>query len=168
MSTSNGVDRQKEKSDSVKRIYIYIAAGIVVLAIIVWGIYAYNHNGTQIGTEQAPQQANSNNAAAVATSTPTSTPASIAKKLSYGAAIQAYPERFQFRNGCQGTPATIAVRKGTPVMLDNRNATAYTFKADTQSFKIAGYDYAVLYPEVLGNLVVTCNGKASVTLNVEK
>jgi hypothetical protein len=168
MSTSNGVDGQKEKSDSVKRTYIYIAAGVVVLAIIAWGIYAYNHNGAQTGTEQALQQANSNNAAAVATSTPTSTPASIAGKLSYGAAIQKYTERFQFRNGCQGTPATIAVKKGSPVMLDNRNATAYSFKADTQSFRIAGYDYAVFYPEVVGNLVVTCNGKASVTLNVQK
>jgi uncharacterized membrane protein len=168
MSTSNGVDGQKEKSDSVKRIYTYIAAGVVVLAVIAWGIYAYNHNGTQIGTEQAPQQANSNNAAAVATSTPTSTPASVAGKLSYGAAIQKYTERFQFSNGCQGTPATIAVRKGTPVMLDNRNAAAITIKADTQTFKIASYNYDVFYPEVLGNLVVNCNGKASVTLNVEK
>jgi len=167
MSTSNGVDGQNQKPNGAKKIYTYIAAGVVVLAIVAWGIYAYNHNGTQTGTQQPPQQANLNNAPAAA-STPTSTPVSVPKKLSYGAAIQAYPERFQFRNGCQGTPATIAVKKGSPVMLDNRNSTAYTFKADTQTFKIAGYDYAVLYPEVLGNLVVTCNGKASVTLNVQK
>jgi hypothetical protein len=154
-------------SNGTKKTYTYIAAGVVVLAIAVWVIYAYNHNGTPTGTEQAAQQANLNNSPA-ATSTPSSTPASIAKKLSYGAAIQKYTERFQFSNGCQGTPATIAVKKGSPVMLDNRNAAAYTFKADKQTFKIAGYDYDVFYPEVLGNLVVTCNGKPSVTLNVEK
>jgi len=155
-------------SNGTKKIYIYIAAGIVVLAIVAWGIYDYTHNGTQNNTQQAAQQVSTNNTPAVATSTPTSTPASIAGKLSYGAAIQKYTERFQFSNGCQGTPATIAVRKGTPVMLDNRNAAAVTIKADTQTFKIGGYNYDVFYPEVLGNLVVNCNGKASVTLNVEK
>jgi hypothetical protein len=147
--------------------YTYWAVGVIAVILVVWGIYAYNHNGTQSSAQQPSQQANLNNAPA-ATSTPTSTPVSVPKKLSYGAAIQAYPERFQFRDGCQGTPATIAVKKGTPVMLDNRNATAYSFKADTQTFRIAGYDYAVFYPQVLGNLVVTCNGKTSVTLNVEK
>jgi hypothetical protein len=148
----------------------YIAAGIFVLVVIIVGVYVYNHQGggTQNNTQPALSQ---NNNTSPATSTPTSTPASTATsgaRLSYGAAIKAYPERFQFSNGCQGTPAIIAVRKGTPVMLDNRNATAYTFKADAQTFKIAGYGYVVFYPEVLENLVVTCNGKPSVTLNVEK
>jgi hypothetical protein len=143
----------------------YIAVGIVALALIIWGIYAYNHSAPIVQTPAG--QDNSNTAA---TTTPTSTPASAtgSGRLSYGEAIKAYPERFQFSNGCQGTPATIAVKKNTPVMLDNRNATAYTFKADTQTFRIAGYGYVVFYPQVLGNLVVNCNGRASVTLNVQK
>lgn len=168
MPTSNGADGQNQKPNGGGKIYTYIIAGVVVLAVIAWGIYSYTHNGTQNNTQQQPaQQANSNNAAA-ATSTPTSTPASALGKLSYGAAIQKYTERFQFSSGCQGTPASIAVKKGMPVMLDNRNAAAVTIKADTQTFKIARYDYEVFYPEVLGNLVVNCNGKPSVTLNVQK
>jgi len=143
----------------------YIAVGIVALALIIWGVYAYNHPAPSV---QPPVGQNNSNTAA--TTTPTSTPASAtgSSRLSYGAAIQKYTERFQFSNGCQGTPATIAVKKNTPVMLDNRNAAAYTFKADTQTFRIAGYGYAVFYPQVLGNLVVTCSGKPSVTLNVQK
>jgi hypothetical protein len=90
-----------------------------------------------------------------------------AKKLSYEAAIKAYPERFQFSQ-CQGTPASISVKKGSPVMLDNRDAVAHTISADTQTFKLAGYGYDVFYPAVLGKLPVSCDGKNRVTLNVEK
>ncbi len=166
MSFSNGMNEKKEKSEGRNQVYLYTAAGVIVLALAIWGVYAYNHSGSQTGTQQVSLQDNLNNTPA-ATTTPTSTPASIPEKLSYGAAIQAYPERFQFKL-CQGTPATIAVKKGTPVMLDNRDTTAHTFKADTQTFRIAGLDYAVLYPQVLGNLVVTCDSKDRVTLNVEK
>jgi hypothetical protein len=151
-------------SNGTKKTYTYIAAALIVLAIVVWGVYEYNHQNS--GTQQSLQQNNSNNTPAV-TSTPTSTPANVAGKLSYGDAIKAYPERFQFKL-CQGTPASIAVKRGTPVMLDNRDATAHTFKANTQTFRIAGYDYAVLYPSVIGNLAVTCDGKTRVMLNVQK
>lgn len=152
--------------------YSYIGVGLVLLIVIIWAIYANTNKDNGINNNQQISQQTNSADNTLATSTPTATPTpagtAIAKKLSYSDAIKAYPERFQFSNGCQGTPATIAVRKGTPVMLDNRNATAYGFKADTQTFKIAGYDYEVFYPEVLGNLVVDCNGKPSVTLNVEK
>jgi hypothetical protein len=166
MSFSNGMNEKKEKSVGRNKFYMYTAAGILVLAAVFWGIYAYNHSGTQTSSQQVSQQDDLNNVPAT-TSTPTSTPANVAKKLSYGDAIKAYPERFQFKL-CQGSPASIAVKKGTPVMLDNRDTIAHTFKADTQTFRIAGLDYVVLYPQVLGNLVVTCDSKDRVTLNVEK
>ena len=162
------MDQQNGQPNGTNKNSIYIVVGVVVLALIIWGVYASNHKGGSVNNSANEQAAsdNSNNPPA-ASSTPTSTPPSAVAKLSYGAAIQAYKERFQF-NQCQGTPASIAVKKGAPVMLDNRNAAALTIKADTQTFKIAGYDYDVFRPEVVGNIVVTCNGKASVTLNVEK
>ncbi len=164
MPDSNGVNNQPKKYDWASKRSAYLVAGIVVLVLAALGIYAYTHTG---GQNSAQQGGNSNNVVSpAATATPPS--ASIVPgKLSYGDAIKTYTERFQFSQ-CQGTPATIAVKKGSPVMLDNRDAIAHTFKADTQTFKIAGYDYAVLYPQVLGNLVVTCDGKDRVTLNVEK
>src|SRR5579872_163171 len=145
--------------------YTYIAAGIIVLILVAWAIYAYNHQNTGSQTSSTQNQENTASTQS-ATSTPTSTPVTIpSNKLSYGAAIKAYYERFLFSNVCQGTPASISVRKGSPVMLDNRNATAITVKADTETFRLAGFNYDVFYPEVLGNLTVTCNGKNSVTLN---
>ncbi len=149
--------------------YTYAAVGVAALALIIWGIYALSDKNSQNNAQQAAQSGSSGGAA-VATTTPTSTPASAAvpaQKLSYEAALKAYPERFQF-DQCQGTPATIAVRKGTPVMLDNRDPAAHVFKADTRTYDIAGYGYDVFYPEVLGNLTVSCDGKPRVTLNVEK
>ena len=140
----------------------------MVAAIIVYAIYS-NNSGQM---SQSNQSTNTNTATnTTASSTPTTTPATgtgSGTKLSYGDAIKTYTERFQFSQQCHGTPATIAVRKGTPVMLDNRNNGSIVIKADTETFKLAGYGYDVFYPEVLGNLTVTCNGKNSVTLNVEK
>lgn len=148
--------------------YAYAAIGIVILAFVAWGIYSFNHQGSNQNNQQASIQGTDNNLAAgpAATSTEPSA-AKTPAKLSYGDAIKAYPERFQF-TGCQGSPAIIAVKLGSPVMLDNRNAVAHTIVADKQTFKLAGYNYAVLYPKTLGNLVVTCDGKNSVTLNVQK
>jgi hypothetical protein len=149
----------------------WIVGGIVVVvaAIIVYAVYSNNKSSQ---TSQNSNQTTSTPATSptTATSTPTTTPVSttVPKNLSYGAAIKAYPERFQFSNQCEGTPATIAVRKGTPIMLDNRNNGEITIKADSDTFKLPGYNYAVFYPEIIENLAVTCDGKNSVTLNVEK
>lgn len=169
MPTFNG-NEQNNKPGDMNKTYTYIAVVIVVLAIIAWVIYARNHQNNAVddnGSQAVQQGSPSNNLEA--TSTPTSTPASavIAQKLSYGDAIKKYPNRFQFSQ-CQGTPSVIAIKKGSPVMLDNRDAVAHTIKADTQTFRLAGFGYAILYPQVLGNLPVTCDGKNRVMLNVEK
>ena len=164
------MDEPQKKYDWASKRAAYSIAGVVVLILVALGIYTYTHQnaGTQNNTQQVVQQDNSSTPS-TATSTPTSTPVTTSgtKKLAYGDAIKAYPERFQFSQ-CQGSPATIAIKKGSPVMLDNRDAVSHTFVADKQTFKIAGYDYALLYPQVLGNLPVTCDGKTRVTLNVQK
>jgi hypothetical protein len=161
------MDEQQGSQNGGNKNLPYIIAGVVGLILIVWGLYAFNHQSNTVTNTNNQQAAQDTAISGDATSTPTSTPVSTTGKLSYSDAMKAYPERFQF-NLCQGTPASIAVRINTPVMLDNRNPVAYTIKADTQTFRIAGYDYDVFYPKVLGNLVVDCNGKPSVTLNVEK
>jgi len=169
MTDSNGMDKQPKKYDSASKRAAYLIAGVVVLILAALGVYSFTHRDNESSnTAQSPvQQDNASTTPVLAgTSTPPSSPA-VRAKLSYGDAIKAYPSRFQFSQ-CQGTPSSIVIKKGSPVMLDNRDAVAHTIKADTQTFKLAGYDYAVLYPEVLGNLVVTCDGKNRVMLNVEK
>jgi hypothetical protein len=165
--------------------YTYSIFGIVVVLVIVWAVYAKSHKPatspsiklTDI-TQNTPQQTPNQVAPVNATSTPVSIPpvpkpavppsikpSPVVNKLSYGDAIKAYPERFQF-SSCQGTPISITVKKGAQIMLDNRDSVAHTFKADSQTFKISGYDYAILHTSVVGSSSVACDGRNTVTLNV--
>ncbi len=149
--------------------YTYTVLAIAILAIGAWAIYAYNQQNKNAANNsgQAPVQDNSNNTVSpAATSTP-QTGSVVPKKLPYGAAINTYPYRFQFSQ-CHGNPGQLAVKKGTVVMLDNRDSIAHTFKADSQTFKIAGYDYALLKTSAISNVNITCDGGGAALLNVEK
>jgi hypothetical protein len=148
----------------------YIGIGVVVLLIIIYAVYASTHKNSPSSTTMTQGQTASP-APAPATSTPSTTGT---KKLAYGDAIKTYKERFQF-SMCHGTPGIISVKKGTPVMLDNRDKVAHTIKANGQTFRIAALDYALIYPQLptgdsvnLANSNVTCDGGGAATLNVEK
>ncbi len=150
----------------------YVAIGVVILALIIWGIYAINKSDIPANTTtQTTQNTPNNNADQTASTTPEATTTPVtgapAKKLSYGQAVNAYKFRFQFLQ-CHGNPGTLAVKQGTVVMLDNRDAVAHTIKADKQTFKIAGYDYALLHTSALGDLFITCDGGGAAKLNVQK
>jgi hypothetical protein len=160
MDTSNGVDKK----------YTYIVAGIIAIGLITWGAYTNTRKNAKVEQQDAQQNANaatSTPPAAISTSAPPTTAKPAIKKLSYGDAIQAYPFRFQFSQ-CHGNPGSMTVKKGTKVMLDNRDSTAHSIKIGSQTFKIAGYDYAVYYSPTIGLLNITCDGGGSATINVEK
>ena len=168
------MDEQKQPSNMNKN-YTYTAIGIIVLIIIAWAIYASNHkdsddttknNNGQQQTSTMPENNTATSTAQTSTTSPVTKPAA---KLSYSDAIKAYPYRFQFSQ-CHGNPGTLAVKKLSIVMLDNRDAVAHTVKADNQTFKIAKYDYALLHTNALTgtNVNVTCDGGGAAILNVEK
>src|SRR6266404_3384722 len=123
-----------------QKVSTWTVGGIVVLAIIVFALSRHSTKAPQTMDQNSQQTQNA------ATTTPPQTKAP-APKLSYGAAVNAYKYRFQFSQ-CHGNPGSLTVKKGSPVMLDNRDAVAHTIKANGQSFRIAGYDYAVLYPQI--------------------
>jgi hypothetical protein len=159
MADQNGPNGGMDKN------IIYTVVGIVVVLLIVWAVYAQTHkNGS---SQNASQNTSQSSSGSNANTEPTTTPQTGSKNLSYGDAIKAYPERFQF-TGCHGTPNSIAVKKGTAVMLDNRDTVAHTIKADSQTFYLPKLSYAILHTSVIENVPVLCDGKNSVTLNVEK
>ena len=154
--------------------YYWTAAIIVIL--VVAGVIIYKHNDkvsspTETNNQQVPQDQQVN---ASSTDENASTPNNNSGKLSYADAIVKYKNRFQFSQ-CHGTPGYISVRVGTAVMLDNRDNTAHTIKANGQSVRIAALDYAVIYPSrttaddtSTESSNVTCDGGGAATLNVEK
>lgn len=161
---------QKGSPNGMNKKYAYIVAGLIVLAIIVWAIYAGNNqNNGDLGNGAG----DSNNALSPAnTSTSPTTGTTPPVDLSYEKAIKAYPYRFQFTL-CHGNPGTLTVKRGSIVMMDNRDPKAHTFKADKETFNIKGYGYALLHTDVLtgaNNTVtnITCDGGGAAVLNVQK
>jgi hypothetical protein len=149
-----------------------LLGGIIVLLLIA-GVIIYfqskkhtasNSSVNQVDNQQTMTASSSQD---TASTTPNQGSTGGMKKLSYGDAIKAYPNRIQFVN-CGGNPGTVSVKRNTPVMLDNRDKTKHTIKGGGQSFTIAGYDYAVMYPKTEGTFQLTCDGGGSSILNVEK
>lgn len=169
MSDYNGTDKQPKKFDSASKRAAYLVAGVFVLILAALGVYSFTHRnkGSLNTAPSAIQQDNSNNTPVLADTSAPASSGKTAAKLSYGDAIKAYPYRFQFSQ-CHGTPGTMAVKKGSIVMLDNRDPISHTFVADSQTFKIAGYDYALLRTSALTNINITCDGGGAAKLNVEK
>jgi len=153
----------------------YIAGAVVLVLLIVFvAMRNSSQNGGQSGNSQdnpsLDQMAGSGAPMPEGSGSPSPAPG----KLSYGAAINAYKFRFQFTQ-CHASPGMLSVEKNSPVMFDNRDKVAHTFKANGQTFKIAALDYAIIYPQLptgatanLANSNMTCDGGGAGTLNVEK
>ena len=148
---------------------MWVGLGIVVLIIIF--VLVSRKNYQFVGNDETNNPSGQESGAAQA---PQTYPLPGTNKLSYGEAIKFFKNRFQFVN-CHGTPGVISVKRGVPVMLDNRDKKAHTIKANSQSFRIAALDYTVVYPALatkdnvdmsLSN--VTCDGGGAASLNVEK
>ncbi len=149
---------------------------VIILAVVLIGyaIYERNEEYNQPEGNGQPTAQQGGNPAPQASSTGANGVGTGTKKLSYGDAINTYKNRFQFSQ-CHGNPGIISIKKGQPVMLDNRDKVAHTIKANGQTIRVAAYDYALLYPAnvTVGNVSadasnVTCDGGGAATLNVEK
>ena len=152
--------------------YTNIAIVIVAVLILgVWGTYVYTHRNSKPSqpAQQAQTQGNTGTPATtpVDQATPPGTSTGSTAVSSYGAAVAAHPYRIQF-TACHGNPGTLNVKKGTVVMLDNRDTTAHTVKADSQTFDIPGYGYVLLHTSTVQSINITCDGGGAALLNVEK
>lgn len=77
-----------------------------------------------------------------------------AKFKASGYYIQIYP-------GCQATPGSLTVKKGSAVMFDNRNSKGHTIAYKGVNHWLAAYGYAVLTFSTTGDNYVTCDGGGS-------
>ncbi len=153
---------------------LYIGVGVLVIVIIAYLIYFNKQKSNNLPASQTSEQQISSTTPPQTTTTPTSTKSNTSKKLSYGDAIKAYPSRFQFIN-CSANPGSMTIKKGTALMLDNRDKVAHTIKANGQTIKVAALDYAIIYPKLItageptaASPNMTCDGGGSGVLNIEK
>ena len=170
------MDDQPGKPNNANKIYTYIVAGIVVLALACWVIYAYNHqnNGSDDSTQQAASQQNNSNSTA-ANVTPTTTPNTTGPTHTikeYEAALIKYAKvRIQFL-ACQARPDTMTLKNPATIMLDNRSKTSATIRIDKKPYVVAGLDYAIVTisePLLPVHTQVECNASQNVaTLLIEK
>lgn len=125
--------------------------------------------------EGSTQTAGQNQTSNSASGTPaTTTPAVAAPKntsLAFTNALKTYQYRIQF-DQCHGTvnlvgTGILSVKKGSKVMLDNRDDAAHTIAFAGQSVKVAANDFAIVTAGKSGTFNVTCDGGGAATLNVE-
>jgi len=157
-------DMSKQQSTTLAIAALVIVAGIV-------GYLVWQGSGTQVAT--APNEA-ATTTPTPATPTPAPTPSTggsktgsqPAKSPEYEKALDTYANRFQF-DKCMGIPGQMSVKRGTKVMLDNRNPEPHTYVVGSQTFTVAAYSYAIVTATDLGTYIITCDGGGSAQLNVE-
>lgn len=94
-------------------------------------------------------------------------------KTAYQQALDKYTFRIQFKD-CRGigeppsAGGSLVLKKGTPLMLDNRDKIAHTIAFKGVSVKVGAENFAIVTPTVLGIYNVTCDGGGSASLNVEQ
>lgn len=90
----------------------------------------------------------------------------------YQKALDTYAFRIQFKD-CHGIgepPAvggSLVLKKGTKLMLDNRDKVAHTIAFKGVSVRVGAENFAVVTASVLGIYNVTCDGGGAASLNVE-
>ncbi|MEK7583245.1 MAG: hypothetical protein AAB483_02495 [Patescibacteria group bacterium] len=118
--------------------------GIVIAAAVVIIIVVMTRSSTTPDTTPTPTASAS---ASVSVSTSPAAVGTPAKTLSYEDALKKYPgTRFQFDTTCQARPSSMVIKKGTPVMLDNRANVARTITIGTTKYTLAKYGFRIVTP----------------------
>lgn len=116
------------------------------------------------------------------TSTPTTTPkktlttpkattkkSTLASSQEYLKALEIYRKSGYYLQfyPCQATPGSLVVKKGSKVMLDNRDKETHVFGIMGSRYTVQPYSFAIATLNTLGNNYVTCDGGGSAVINVQ-
>lgn len=147
-----------------------IVGGVIVLILVIWGIYALNHQNSDVAVNNTNQPTSQDNSAntvvpdSTATSGVGTNPSGAATK-SYQAALLKYAKsRIQF-TGCQATPSNLVLKNPATIMLDNRSNAVNKIVIDAKTYNLAAYGYQIvtLNESVLtAHSYIDCNGSQNV------
>ena len=146
---------------------------VVILLVVVVAVYFLVRR--KAGPANQPAQTNTQNAQQNAA--PAAAPANTAKRpappppsAKYQQALTVYGSsgyRFQFSD-CHGYPGKLVIKQNQKLMLDNRDPGKHTIVVKSQTFKVAGYDFAIATAKDLGTYNITCDGGGAAELTVER
>ena len=172
-------DRQKQiKFMPFSKKFIYIGAGVVLLAVILYFIFSKKKDAQPNSAATTMDKITTTSAtitpsAAIAPkkpSSPVNPPLSATQR--YLDAIRVYKSvgyYFQFVD-CHGSPGALTLKKGKKFMLDNRdNATHKIAVQGGQSFQVGAYNFAIATaPSTLGTHYITCDGGGAASIVVQQ
>lgn len=126
---------------------IWITIGIVFIIIFLCTVIIYTlSNSNFVFTRQAIITPIDNNQPGVIIPAPSKprTKAIPDQPLSYNDAMAQYRNvRLQFSN-CSGSPSSIVIKSGTPLMLDNRSENEVSITLDNNVYKIGGFGFRIV------------------------
>ena len=153
---------------------MWLTLGSIVLAIVLIVGIAKKMT-TQAPNSSVPTNESSSNQAVTppsTTPTPPTLKASLyqgTSSLKYEDALRAYSaSRFQFADCRNVAPISMVVKRGTKIMLDNRDDLAHTFGIAGTNYRISGYHFLLVGTPIAGTYTLMCDGVNSVRLQIEK
>ncbi|MEI6510442.1 MAG: hypothetical protein WCO25_00180 [Candidatus Uhrbacteria bacterium] len=147
---------------------------VVLIAAFAWVNTSKKHEGFgslfSIRSEVLSPEDRAKAAAPVPTeaaSTPKPKTLAVDVPLNYGDAVNEYGDvRFQFV-ACHGTPGSMVAKKGSVMMLDNRDDKAHVIAMGAATYKLKALDYALAIASETGDLQVTCDGGGAANISVQ-
>lgn len=127
------------------------------------------NNPNSQATSSAPATATTKPTTVTKSTTKTSTKASAPATKAYvvdAAKFKASGYFIQLYPGCQATPGSLNVKKGSEVMFDNRNSKGHTIAYKGVNHWLNAYGYAILTFNSVGDNYVTCDGGGSAKVTV--
>ena len=160
--------------------YGWMVAGIVVVIVIAGGFWANRSVSTPqpAVVPENPPILSDNGTPAESLTPAVNVAKPVVKKpvpkasALYQSALALYGDkgtgfRIQFDN-CHGTPGELTFKKGTKLMLDNRDDVEHTFIVAHTGLNIKAYDFAVITANTIGKWYITCDGGGAATIDVQK
>lgn len=163
--------------------YIYIAAAVILLAVILYFIFAKKTSQPNYGN-QTTSTVGETNATSTITSPTSSATKSVSTKPSsqtdlplsatqkYIDAVRIYKNvgyYFQFKD-CHAAPGYLTLKKGKKFMLDNRDGQIRKISIQGgQTFQIKPYDFAIATaPTTIGTHNITCDDGGTASIFVQQ
>ena len=122
---------------------------IVVVIVVALGAVWWFNSSKSTNMYGSPQTSSSPTPTTSGTSSgykkSTATPVPVISGKTYTQLVAEFGNnRIQFGQNCQAQPASLALKNGTTIMLDNRSNQTHTITVNGTKYTIMGYGYQIV------------------------